>query len=218
MKLGENVIAKIPTTVAGLEAIKYLAAKNIPIIATEIMSLAQVVSVCETYKKATQKLTDKPALYVTHITGIFDEYLKGKVEELGISIPQEILAEAGLLVARKQYTLMKERNYDGIMLGGGARELKHFTGLVGGGVDITINWKSTAEDLMNLSPELEDKLNTPINKEYVKILENLLPDFKHAYEPDALEPDKYESYGPVVLFRNAFIKGWKQTLEVIEAL
>ncbi len=216
IKLGKNVIAKIPTTSAGIIAIKYLAKKGIPIIATEIMSLSQVVSVCEAHKSATKSLTDVPPLYVTHITGIFDEYLQSKAIELGVTIPDEVMSEAGLMVARKQYRLMAERGYSGIILGGGAREIKHFTGLVGGNADITINWKSTSEELLELNLPIEDKLNTPINEEYVKILKDSLPDYILAYEPDALPQSKFESYGPVVLFRNAFIKGWKDILKIIE--
>ncbi len=216
IKLGQNVIAKIPTTEAGITAIKYLASKNIPIIATEIMSLSQVESVCEAFNEATKNLLEKPALYVTHITGIFDEYLLGKAKELSINIPDEIMAEAGLMVARRQYQFMKERGYEGIMLGGGARKLSHFTGLIGGDVDITINWETTSEDILSLNPPIEDKLNQPIKSEYVKILEEYLPDYTKAYELGALSPSEFESYGPVVLFRNAFIKGWKDTLNIID--
>lgn len=216
IKLGKNVIAKIPTTEAGIIAISYLAARNIPIIATEVMSLAQVVKVCEAYKQAVSGKSERPALYVTHITGIFDDYINAKVKELGVNISSDVLAEAGLIIARKQYALMTERGYDGIMLGGGARKLEHFTGIVGGNVDITINWKGTADKLIELNPPIEDILHSPINEDYAKILLDTLPDYELAYEPDALNSDKFESYGPVVLFRNAFLKGWQTTLDEIK--
>ena len=216
IRLGQNVIIKIPVTRAGLAAIKYLAAKSIPIIATEIMSLAQVIQVCETYKQATYGKAGRPPLYVTHITGIFDQYIGNRAGELGIAIPENLLNEAGLMIARKQYSLMKERNYHGILLGGGARSLRHFTGLVGGEVDITINWEGTADQLIKLSPPIQDFLHTHVSERDARILMDLLPEYVLAYEPDALRTEDFESYGPVVLFRESFIDGWNDTLAAIK--
>lgn len=216
MKLGANVIAKIPATEAGLIAIKYLVARNIPIIATEVMSLSQAIEVCETYKSATQAKPDKPALYVTHITGIFDDYLNIRVKELGLDIAPSVLEEAGLIIARKQYKIMRERNYPGIMLGGGARALRHFTGLVGGKVDITVNWHGTADKLLEQNPEAHNELCKKANLEDMKALMEMIPEYSLAYNENALEPKDYESYGPVVLFRDAFVSAWESMLQAIK--
>ena len=35
-----------------------------------------------------------------------------------------------------------------------------------------------------------------------------LPDFRRAYEEDGLAVEEYAEFGPVQLFRNAFLKGW----------
>jgi transaldolase len=43
-----------------------------------------------------------------------------------------------------------------------------------------------------------------------------LPDFRRGYLDDGLSEEEFAEFGPVQLFRNAFIKSWKQVLEVIK--
>ena len=148
-KIAPNIIAKIPTTKAGLAAIGTLLAENVPVIATEIMGVSQAIDACELYKAVAAKHKIDAAYYVTHISGIFDDYLKA-VAPAGF--PPDLLFQAGLAVARKQYRIMKERGYPGVLLGGGARGLHHFTEMVGGDLHVTINWKGGAGDLIQADP------------------------------------------------------------------
>ena len=162
-KLGHNYIAKIPAIASGLKAIERLIAEDVPVIFTEVFGLAQMIYSCEMYRKASEASGKKPEWYVTHITGIYDEYLQGYVEQEGVDIAPEVLGQAGLAVARKQYHLAKERGYDTIMLGGGARGTHHFTELVGGEWHITINW-STDADILELDAPIENtvEIETPL--------------------------------------------------------
>jgi transaldolase len=43
-----------------------------------------------------------------------------------------------------------------------------------------------------------------------------LPDFRKAYLCNGLEPEEYESFGPVCHFRNIFVDAWSKAAEVIE--
>ena len=45
---------------------------------------------------------------------------------------------------------MHDRGYELGFIGGGVRELQHFTEMVGGDVCITINWKGHADKLIEL--------------------------------------------------------------------
>ncbi len=215
-RLGENFIAKIPATQAGLEAIKILIGENIPIIATEIMSLDQAVSVCELYKQESISSGNRPPLFITHITGIFDEYLANQVQERNIEISSDILWQAGCAVARKQYRLLKGRGYDGIMLGGGARGVHHFTEMVGSEMHITINWRGTADRLIKENPPVVYRMDTPVPEFVIEELAAKLPDFKKAYYENSLDVSEYLHFGPVQLFRNYFVKGWKELLHTIK--
>ncbi|MHB8279699.1 MAG: transaldolase family protein [Candidatus Humimicrobiaceae bacterium] len=215
-KLGKNFIAKIPVTKAGIEAIKILITKNIPIIATEVMTISQAIYVCEMYKCVSEQYKKYPSFYVTHITGIFDEHLQNVVQKENIDISPDILWQAGCIVARKQYKIFKERAYPGIMLGDGARGLHHFTEMVGSDMHITINWKGTADKLIKLDPPVVYRMFNPSPEYVVNELLEKIPDFRKAYFEDGLKVDEFKDFGPVNLFRAQFMNGWDYLLNVIK--
>jgi transaldolase len=214
-KLARNFIAKIPATRAGLKAIEALIPEDIPIIATEVMGISQAVYTCEMYKKVSKQCGKYPPFYLTHITGIFDEHLKNVVKRDGIDISPDVLWQAGCIVARKQYKIFKERGYSGVMLGGGARGLHHFTELVGSEMHITINWRGTADKLIESDPPVVYRIDNPAPQYVIDQLLEKIPDFRRAYLEDGLAVDEFKDFGPVVLFRNSFLKGWSFLLERI---
>ncbi len=215
-KLAPNSIAKIPTTDAGLAAMEALLRRNVPVIATEIMAIAQAIEACELYVRVRRDTGTAPAFFVTHITGIFDEYLAETASRQRIAVTPQALQVAGATVARRQYRLMKERGYPGILLGGGARNLGHFTELVGGEIDITINWKGTADRLIEQDGPVVSRIDAPEAPELVEELLNALPDFQRAYVEDGLARSEYADYGPVVKFRDSFCTGWSRMLEIVQ--
>jgi len=116
-KIGENICIKIPVTEWGIKAISAMVERDIPTMATEIMSLSQVVSICEAYQSASEKSGHKPPFYVTHITGILDDHFKRVIEQGNITLPPELVKYAGLSIAKHEYAFLKERDYPGIMIG-----------------------------------------------------------------------------------------------------
>lgn len=206
-KLGDNYMVKIPVIHGGMEAIEKCVEENVPICATEVFSIAQARSICELYEEAAQRTGNYPPFFVTHITGIFDEYLGKVARREGIEIDPDVLAWAGCTVARKEYRFIKERGYHTTMLGGGARGTHHFTEMVGGDVHITINW-TTAEDIMAQDTPIIDRIDVETPPAVVDELLEKFPGFRRAYENDGLAVEEYAEYGPVQLFRNAFMKGW----------
>lgn len=216
-KLGPNAIVKIPVTRAGLEAIEWLSEKNVPIIATEIMGIAQMIAVCEASLKARRKSGCTPALFVTHITGIFDEYLQGVAAKANAGVSPDSLYQAGAIVARKQYRLMKERSYPGVMLCGGSRGLQHFTEMVGGDAHVTINWVGTADKLIEQDAPVLCRMDERAPEGVVDELLRKLPDFSRAWFSDGLDVNEFADYGPVALFRSQFIAGWDKLLAAVMA-
>lgn len=211
---GPQVMAKIPAIPSGIEAIERLAEMNVPICATEIFGVAQAISVWEAWRRGAARGRCAPPLYVTHITGIFDKYLRLYVEDHGIAIAPEILAAAGHAVACAQHRVQVERGYEGKMLGGGAAFPRHFTDLIGGTADITINWV-TAEEILAADPPVADRINTPPPAEVIAELSAKLPPFAAAIAEDGLAPEDLRTYGPVVLFRNWFIEGYTRLVNEV---
>jgi transaldolase len=211
-KLGPNVIAKIPATQAGLNALEQVLLAGMPAIATEVMSLSQVRACVEVEQRVREQSETCPCYCITHITGIYDEYLAATVGDE--TVPQSLLADAGWMVARRQRALMDEMGSTAIMLGGGARSLRHFTDMVGARMHITINW-STGEELMATQDSVVERFQKPIVEEDARELAALVPDFRKAWEADGLAVEEFEEFGPVEYFRDMFVAGWDKLVRAV---
>lgn len=210
-----NCIAKIPVIPTGLEAIDCLVRLNKPVIATEVMAISQAIAACETYQKASEESGNTPAFFITHISGIFDEQLKAEAEAMGIELSPEAARLAGCAVAKKQYALLQKRGLPGILLGGGARDLHHFTEMVGGKVHVTLNWSGTAMTLERNPPKIENLFDIPVPETIIRELSAKLPTFKNAYAEDGLKTADFHDFSPVVRFRTQFMNGWDELLKII---
>lgn len=213
-RLGPNLMAKIPVTEAGMVAIEELVASDVACCATEVFSVSQAIEICQRYQKATSKSGNHPPFYVTHITGIFDQYLGELCKSEHVAIAPEILAQAGTAVCKRQYQVLRELRLPGVMLGGGARSLKHFTEFVGGDMHITINMKEV-DELLTLDPPVERLMDTPTPAEVVQELVAKAPNFRRSYEPGALHPHEFESFGPLMFFKAMFLNGWVRLVDEV---
>jgi len=210
---GINIMAKIPVTKEGLEAIEILAAEKIPINATEVMAVKQALDVCEIYQKTVKKIKDPAPIYFSHITGIYDEYLKKNVEENSIVVSSDSLWQAGISIAKKIYWIVKEKGYPVGFIGGGARGLHHFTEMVGADCCVTINWKGTADLLIEQDPPVIQRFFQSTPDSVIDELLEKVEDYRKGYLINAIKPDEYEDFGPVVHFRRMFEEAWSNTLD-----
>jgi len=215
-RLGENFMAKIPMTEHGVKALEVLVPRGIPVCATEIFSVSQAVCVCEEYQRVAKKSGQHPPFYFTHITGIFDQYVEGIVKAERIDISPEVLKQAGCAIAREEYRIFKERGYEGVMLGGGARGNHHFTEMVGVDMYVTINW-SMAADILKRDLPIVNRIEARAAPEVLQELRQKLPNFRRAFDEGALSLREFTDFGPVVLFRTMFLNGWVRLLDEIRA-
>lgn len=213
---GRNIMAKIPVTKEGLEAIKVLAAERVPINATEVMAVKQALDVCEVYKNATKGMKDPAPIYFSHITGIYDEYLQKVVKEKGIEISHDALWQAGISIAKKIYWMVQEKAYPVGFIGGGARGLHHFTEMVGAKCCVTINWNGAADQLIQQNPPVVQRFLQPTPNSVIDELLEKLEDYRRGYLVNAITIDEYEEFGPVVYFRNSFEKAWSNALSAVK--
>ena len=216
--VSENICCKIPTTEPGLEAMETLVAEDIPINATEVFAIQQALDLCDLYERVTRESGKKPKFYISHITGIYDDYFKEIVERDHIKISDDILWQAGLSIARKLYQIYIERGFAVTFIGGGARGTHHFTEMVGGDVCVTINWMGTADKLLEMNPPVVERLFNPVPQYVIDELSEKIPDYRRGYQEGAITKEEYEEFGPVVKFRDSFVKDWNQVLQEIEIL
>lgn len=214
--IAPNICCKIPTTVSGLEAMKVLVAEDIPINATEVFAIQQALDLCELYETVSKRSGKSPKFYISHITGIYDEYLQEVVERENIEISQDILWQAGMVIARKLYKIFIEKGYPVTFVGGGARGPQHFTEMVGADACITINWRGMADKLLQMDLPVVERIMNPAPEYVIEELLNKLPDFRRGYEKGAIHREEYEDFGPVVKFRSGFKKDWARVLAEAE--
>lgn len=217
-EVGPNIMAKIPVTEDGLKAIAVVAAEGIPINATECMTVRQVLDACDVYVESTKNLAHPAPMYFSLITGIYDQYLKNTVLEQGIDIDPNVLWQAGISIAKKVHQIVAERNYPCGFIGGGARGLHHFTEMVGANASITINWKGTADKLLELDQPVVSRFLQPTPFSVEDELVEKLEDYRKAYFINAIQPSEYEEFGPVVLFRSSFESSWQSALDLIATM
>jgi len=214
-QVAANVCCKIPTTPSGLKAMETLIPENTAINATEIFAIRQGLDLGELYERLVPRDQEGPKLWYSHIPGIYDDYLKAYVEQNGVDISPDLLVQAGLAVARKLYGIVKQRGYRMSFIGGGARGPHHFTELVGGDVNLTINWKGTADILLAQDPPVVYRMFNPVPEPVIAELSQKLPDFRVGYEENGLHASEYDEFGPVELFRSSFVKSWQRVLDLI---
>ena len=211
-----NICCKVPTTEAGLKAMPTLVAEDVPINATEVFAIQQALDLCELYEKVSKETGKHPKFYISHITGIYDEYLQELAKRDNIDISPDILGQAGISIARKLYQIYIDRGYNVTFIGGGARGTQHFTEMVGGDVCVTINWKGTADKLLEEDPPVVERLLTPVPQYVIDELLEKLPDYRRGYEEGGISAVEYEEFGPLVKFRGIFVKDWKRVLDEVE--
>jgi transaldolase len=213
-KVAPNICCKIPVTQPGIDAMKKLVPLDIPLNATEIFAVNQMTTICDTYEQLSKESGKKPKLFMSHIAGIYDDHFQNYVEEHAIDIAPDVLHQAGLAVARKVYNILIERGYNATFIGGGARGLHHFTEMVGGKAVVTINWEGTADRLIAQDPPVVHRLFNPVPQYVIDELMEKLPDFRRGYLDDGLSVEEFEHFGPVLLFRSAFVKSWTRVLGI----
>ena len=216
LKVSPNICCKIPVTEPGLEAIEELVPLNVPINSTEIFGVSQMVALAETFERVARESGKYPMIYMSHIAGIYDDYLRNYAKENDVQISPDVLHQAGLAVARKIYKIMTERAYKCTFIGGGARGLHHFTEMVGGRVVVTINWQGTADKLLEQNPPVMYRLFNPVPDSVIDELMEKLPDFKRGYLEDGLSVEEFKDFGPVQLFKSAFTNSWNRVLNIIK--
>lgn len=212
---GPNIMAKIPVTKDGLEAIGILASEKVPINATEVMAVRQALDVCDVYERSVRGMKDPAPIYFSHIAGIYDEYLKKTVEEAGIGVSPDSLWQAGISVAKKIDHVVKQKGGNVGFIAGGARGLHHFTEMVGADCCVTINWKGAADALIEQDPPVVQRFLQPVPESVVDELLEKAEDYRRAYLVHAIKPEEYETFGPVAYFRTMFEKAWKDALDFI---
>ena len=215
-ELGENIIIKMPATIEGAQAIEELTARGWSTIGTMCFSVTQYIYMAEAYHRGLERTDKNPRCLITMLPGMFDEYLAEDAARRGVEVSPEVISQAGISTARAAHKIFRERNYSAIVISGGARSTSHWTELVGQGMAITLSG-ALAGTLIQENPDVVDRIEAAVAPEIIEELRQTFPDFVRACDQDALVPEEFRSYGPVVRFQNSLLNGFATVIGEIQA-
>ncbi len=212
--IAPNIVVKLPSNCAALKAFRVLTAENRALCATSGLSISQEEAFFKAYNEIHKKDGKWPVLYVTTLAGILDEFIKKYVEEHKVALSEDALDKAGNLFSKLGYKMMREEGFKGLLQGGGARHVKHFTEMVGSPFESTLNYvfiKQLNEANPPIVARHEDFYTDAVRKE---LLEKL-PFYRQAIERGAMRPEEFDTYPPFAYFRGTFTAAWGKVVDVI---
>ena len=215
-QLGENIIIKVPATIEGALALEELTARGWSTIGTMCFSVSQYIYLAEAFRRGLKRTSDTPRCLITMLPGMFDEYLAEDAARRGVEVPPELISEAGITTARAAHKVWRDRNYEAIVLSGGARSTRHWTELVGEGMAITLSG-ALAGTLIDQHPPAIARIDAAAPEAAIDELRQIFPDFVRACDEGALAPKEFRSYGPVQRFQNSLLDGMATIIAEIKS-
>jgi transaldolase len=200
-ELAGNMIVKIPATAAGIPAIEEATYAGISINATVSFTLSQALLVAEAVERGLRRreAEGKDILSMgpvcTLMVGRLDDWLKVVADKEGVLADPGYLEWAGVAVFKKAYQIFTERGYRTRLLSAAFRNHFHWSELIGG--DVVISPPYSWQVRINASDiPVEPRIDRPVDAAIVDDLTRRFPEFRKAYEENALSLAEVDSYGP----------------------
>ena len=133
-----------------------------------------------------------------------------------MAVSPELISEAGITTARAAHKVWRDRNYEAIVLSGGARSTRHWTELVGPGMAITLSG-ALASALIDEHPKVIKRIDAAAPEAVLDELRQTFPDFVRACDEGAIAPEEFRSYGPVQRFQNSLLDGLATIIDQIQS-
>ena len=208
---GSNIAIKLPATRSGITVVEQLAAEGIPICATLNVSVAQALAVAKAYESGAlraEKAGIKPALcLVVQQVGRLDDYLRDVASDMQADISENDIIHSGLAVAKRTYSLFKEKGYRSVIMPAGLRGPYHVTEMAGAAVTFSITTR-VQDMVLAAEPLRESGIDRPVDEAIIRRLKQI-PEFVRAYEPDGLKPADFITYGVIQKLLSQFTEtGW----------
>lgn len=218
--LAPNMQVKFPATAAGIEAIERATAAGVHINATVCFTVSQAIAVAEAVERGLDALAadggDAAAIrpVCTIMVGRLDDWMKVVVERDGIAADPNAPDWAGIAAFKRAYGLFQERGYRTRLLAAAYRHRLHWTELVGGDVILTMPhaWQARF-NASGITPEA--RIDVPVDPAIIAELQERIPDFERAYQPDGLAISEFDRYGATVRTLRGFIGSYHDLIGAV---
>jgi transaldolase len=213
-------MVKIPGTKAGVWVLEELAAQGIPTTPTVCVTAAQMIAVAEAHERGCERAKKaglpEPRSTAAYVMGRLQDYLTNLNTERGKPVTTADLEDAVLALAKRICRIFHERGYRQTVMPAAFRSVGQVSGLAGADVEMTIHPKiqdAIIEADKAGKVAYEEGFERDINQEAVDKVSRAFPEFTAAYDPDALTPEGFDTYGGVTMTLDAFDKtGWQKLL------
>jgi transaldolase len=208
-----NISVKLPATLAGLDVLEACASEGITTTFTVSFTVAQVLAAGERFERGRQRAREagapEPHCFPVIMIGRLDDYLRDVATDVGLTIDEADLRQAGLAVVKRAYALSRERGYHTTMIVAALRGAYHLTEIAGGELIASVHPSNQARLLASGVPRTVG-IDRPVAPEVIGRLE-ALGEFVKSYEPDGLWPAEFLSFGLTQRTLTQFSEsGWKQ--------
>ena len=207
-----NIAVKLPATAAGLDVLENCAAEGITCTLTISYTVAQTIAVAQRYRRGMKGAIDsgiRPGrCFAVIMIGRLDDYLRDVAHDCKADVSESDIRQAGLAVAKRAYSIFKQRNYEAVLIVAALRGTYHMTELTGAEVIMSI---APPFQEMLLSPDLphEERVDSVIPAEVIERLSQV-PEFVRAYDPDGMKASEFITYGVTQRTLTQFIEsGWR---------
>ena len=216
---GPNMQVKIPSTPSGIEAMEEATYLGISVMATVCFTVDQAVAVAQALERGMQRREQEgkdvsclnPVCAV--LLGMQDDYCKSYAENNGIVVHPDAYSWPGVAIAKKVYSIYKERNYRTKMLVAYYRHQLHWSEFIGGDVLMTIpvKWQKRFE---NCDVEIKDYMSIPVDEFKIHELMKLKP-FEMAYTEGSYKQSDFLTIPTVIATIHYFTEEYEKAVHKV---
>jgi transaldolase len=197
--LAPNIQVKLPVTAEGLAAIEEATFRGVDVNATANFTVAGAVAVAEAVERGLERraaagIGGDLHPVCTLMVGRLDDWVKAACDRDATLLTPGRAEWAGVAVFKRAYRTYRERGYRTRLLAGAFRHHLPWTQLLGGDTIVTI--PPAWQRWLNASGlPVAARIDEPVDAATLEELLERAPEFRLAYDPDALAPPELESYG-----------------------
>ena len=205
----KNIAVKLPGTAAGIDAIEECAALGITTVGTVSFTVPQAVEIAKRQdigakRAAKAGITGKNAFSVVMV-GRQDDYLRDVAKDNRVSVSEEDIKQSGVAVIKRAYAIVKEAGYASQLMPAALRGTYHAFAL--SGADMSMSIATNIQDmLVDVAQPFDEGINKAVDAGTIDRLMQM-DEFCRAYEPDAMAPHEFISYGICQRTLSQFIEG-----------
>ncbi|HHX42648.1 MAG TPA: hypothetical protein GX714_01485 [Chloroflexi bacterium] len=192
-----NIAVKLPVTAAGLDVLEECVAEGITVTATVSFTVPQVVAIAERHRRGAARARAAGRVpgraFAVIMIGRLDDYLREVAHDRRAEVSEDDIRQAGLAVTKRAYSIYGAAGYEAVLLVAALRGNAHMTELAGGRLIVSVHPRNQAALLQPGVPR-EERIAEPVPEAAIARL-CTLPEFVRAYEPDAMAPEDFITYG-----------------------